>query len=53
MFLLELMKLLKALQKLWRKLGGLVFAEKLVLGKASYNIDRRNERLVDPRVSKE
>ena len=41
MLLLELMKLLKALQKLWCKLGGLVLAEKLVTGKAGYNIDSR------------
>ena len=41
MLLLELMKLLKALQKLWCKFGGLVLAEKLVTGKAGYNIDSR------------
>ncbi len=53
MLLLELMKLLKTLQKLWCKLGGLVLAEKLVTGKTGHNINCRNERLVDLRVNKE
>ena len=53
MLLLELMKLLKALQKLWCKLGELVLTEKLVTGKVGYNINSRQERLVDLRVNKE